>query len=133
MSIGARMQGRLDRLELSPDGVARAARLPADLVLRLLEDRAPLPRGQRLVKLAEALETSVAYLIGLDPDAEVPAEYLQDDQGELGLLAVDENTLLHAYRRLDVSSRAAILRVLLKMSPEPEELEKKPLQLAPRK
>jgi hypothetical protein len=127
------LQGRLDRLELSSDGVARAAKLPADLVLRLLEDRAPLPRGQRLVKLAEVLETSVAYLIGLDPDAEVPAEYLQDDQGELGLLAVDENTLLLAYRRLDVSSRAAILRVLLKMAPEPEELEKKPLQLAPRR
>lgn len=133
MSLGTRLQGRLDRLELSSDGVARAAKLPADLVLRLLEDRAPLPRGQRLVKLAEVLETSVAYLIGLDPDAEVPAEYLQDDQGELGLLAVDENTLLLAYRRLDVSSRAAILRVLLKMAPEPEELEKKPLQLAPRR
>ncbi len=79
------------------------------------------------------METSVAYLIGLDPDAPVPEEYLHDDQGELGLLAVDEHTLLHAYRRLDISSRAAILRVLLKMAPEPEDMERKPLQLAPRR
>ncbi len=133
MSIAARLQGRLDRLEMSPDAAARAAGMPAELLVRLTEDRAPLPRGKRLAKLAEVLETSVAYLIGLDPDAPVPEEYLHDDQGELGLLAVDEHTLLHAYRRLDISSRAAILRVLLKMAPEPEDMERKPLQLAPRR
>ncbi|MGI4745085.1 MAG: hypothetical protein ACRYGI_13895 [Janthinobacterium lividum] len=133
MSIAARLQGRLDRLELSPEQAAHAAGLPAGLVLGILEDQVPLPRGQRLSKLADALETSVAYLIGLDPDAPVPDEYLQDDQGELGLLAADEDALLRAYRRLDMSSRAAILRVLLKMAPEIEDLERKPLQLTPRR
>ncbi len=132
MSIAARLQGRLDRLELEPDQAARVAGVPVDLLRRILADQAPLPRGQRLVKLADALETSVSYLIGLDPDATVPPEFLQEDQGALGLLALDEETILRAYRRLDVSSRAALLRVVLKMSPEPEEMEKKPLQRAPR-
>jgi transcriptional regulator with XRE-family HTH domain len=133
LSIATRLQGRLERLELAPDEAARAAGLPADVLRRILENEAPLPRGQRLVKLAEALETSVAYLIGLDPDAVVPEEFLQEDQGALGLLALDEETILRAYRRLDMSSRAAVLRVLLKMAPEPEDMEKKPLQRTPRK
>ena len=128
MSIATRLQGRLDRLELEPEQVARVAGVPVSLLHRILLDQAPLPRGQRLVKLAEALETSVSYLIGLDPDAPVPTEFLQEDQGALGLLAVDEEAILRAYRRLDVSSRAALLRVALKMAPEPEEMEKKPLQ-----
>ncbi len=132
MSIAARLQGRLDRLELEPEQAARAAGVPADLLRRILADQAPLPRGQRLVKLADALETSVSYLVGLDPDVPVPPEFLQEDQGALGLLALDEETILRAYRRLDVSSRAALLRVALKMAPEPEEMEKKPLQRGPR-
>ena len=133
MSLAARLQGRLDRLELVPDAAARAAGLPVDLLVRLLRDEAPLPRGQRLMRLAEVLQTSVAYLIGLDPDAPVPAEYLEDDQGELGLLAKDEDALLRGYRRLDVASRAAILRVMLKMAPEAEELERRPVQLPTRR
>ena len=132
MSIAARLQGRLDRLGLEPDQAARVAGVPAELMRRILTDQAPLPRGQRLVKLADALETSVSYLIGLDPDVPVPTEFLQEDQGALGLLAGDEEAILRAYRRLDVSSRAALLRVVLKMSPEPEEMERKPLQRAPR-
>jgi hypothetical protein len=80
----------------------------------------PIPRGQRLLKLAEALGTSVSYLVGLDPDVAPPQELLEEDQGSLGLLAGDEDALLRAYRRLDVSSRAAALHVLLKMAgPEP--------------
>ena len=127
-----RVQGRLDRLDLSPEHAARAAGLPADFIRRLLDGRLPPPRGQRLVKLAEALATSVSYLIGLDPDTLVPAEYLEEEQGSLGLLAGDEDALLRAYRRLDISCRAALLQVVLKMAPESETLEKKPRQGAPR-
>ena len=123
-----RVQGRLDRLDLSPEHAARAAGLPADFIAKLLDGRAPPPRGQRLVKLAEALATSVSYLVGLDSDTLVPAEYLEEEQGSLGLLAGDEEALLRAYRRLDVSSRAALLQVALKMAPEPEALERKPRQ-----
>lgn len=120
-----RVQGRLDRLDLSPERAARAAGLPDDFIGRLLDGRAPPPRGQRLVKLAEALATSVSYLVGLDPDMPVPDEYLEEEQGSLGLLAGDEDALLRAYRRLDISSRAALLQVALKMVPEPEALERK--------
>ena len=119
-----RLQGRLERLDMEPDDVGRAAGLPMGTVRKLLDDQVPLPRGQKLLRLAEALSTSAAYLIGLDPDAQIPDEFLEEEQGNLGLLAGDEDALLRAYRRLDVSSKAALLQVVYKMSPEPEALEK---------
>ena len=128
-----RVQGRLDRLGLSPEYAARAAGLPADFIARLLDGKLPPPRGQRLVKLADALATSVSYLVGLDPDVPVPPEYLDEEQGSLGLLAGDEEALLRAYRRLDMSFRAALLQVALKMAPEPELPEKRPRQGSPRR
>jgi hypothetical protein len=116
-----RIEGRLERLGLDFATVAADAGLPPDLLQRLGDGRAPVPRGQRLVRLAEALSTSVSYLVGLDPDTEPPQELLEEEQGSLGLLAGDEEALLRAYRRLDVPSRAAALHVLLKMAgPEPE-------------
>ena len=130
--LAERVQGRLERLELAPEDAARAAGLPADFLHRLFEGSAPPPRGRRLVKLADILATSVAYLIGLDPDAAVPPEYLEEDQGELGLLAIDEDTLLRAYRRLDISARSALLQVVLRMAPEPASDERKPRQIAGR-
>ena len=123
-----RVQGRLDRLGLTSEEVARLAGLPAGFIENLLDKNVPSPRGRRLIRLAEALSTSVSYLVGLDPDAVVPEEYLQEDQGVLGLLAGDEEALLQAYRRLDVASRAALLQVILKMAPEPAVFEKKPRQ-----
>jgi len=124
-----RVQGRLDRLDMTPDAAARAAGLPADHIHKLLDGKLPPPRGKRLIKLAEVLATSVSYLVGLDPDVPVPDEYIQEDQGTLGLLAGDEDALLRAYRRLDVSSRAALLQVVSKMAPEPEAQERKPRQV----
>ncbi len=127
--LAERIQGRLDRLGLSQDEAARAAGLPAVFMERLLDGNLRPPRGKRLVKLAEVLATSVSYLIGLDPDSPVPAEYLEEDQGSLGLLAGDEEALLRAYRRLDVSCRGALLQVVQKMTPEPDLHEKKPRKL----
>ena len=126
--FAARVQSRLERLELTAGAVAVAAGLPAALVARLAAGEGPPLRGRRLVRLADALETSVAYLVGLDPDAAVPEEYLAEDQGDLGLLAGDEEALLLAYRRLDVSSRAALLQVVRKMAPEPVADERRPRQ-----
>jgi transcriptional regulator with XRE-family HTH domain len=117
----ARIEIRLDRMGLAPETLCREAGLPPDFLDKLRSGKAPVPRGKRLIKLAEALGTSVSYLVGLDPDAPPPQEVLEDDQGSLGLLAGDEEALLRAYRRLDVSSRAAALHVVLKMAgPEPE-------------
>ncbi|HEY4250944.1 MAG TPA: helix-turn-helix transcriptional regulator [Roseomonas sp.] len=107
---------RLDRIDLTPEEVFARAGLPGDFLQRLVEGKALPPRGQKLVRLAQALGTSVAYLVGLDPDAPPPPELLEEDQGTLGLLAGDEEALLRAYRRLDVASRAAILQVVLKMA-----------------
>ena len=123
-----RVQGRLDRLGLSPDAAAAAAGLSAAALRGVLEGGTPPPRGKRLVQLAEALSTSVAYLVGLDPDDPVPGEYLQEDQGELGLLAMDEEALLRAYRRLDMPTRAALLLIAARLSPEPVADEKPPRQ-----
>ena len=128
-AFAERVQGRLDRLGLSAAEAARTAGLPSGVVEMLLDGNAP-PRGRRLLALAAALDCSVAYLVGLDPDAAVPDEFLQDDQGELGLLATDEEALLRAYRRMDVPARAALQLVAARMAPEPEVAERRPRQVA---
>ena len=127
-ALAERVQGRLDRLDLPAEAAGRAAGLADDFLERLLDGRMAAPRGRRLAKLAEVLATSVSYLVGLDPDAEVPPEFMEEDQGSLGLLAGDEEALLRAYRRLDVSSRAALLQVARKMAPEVEAAERAPRQ-----
>ncbi len=125
--LAERVETRLDRLSLSPEAAAHRAGLPPDSIARLLSGRAPPPRGTALRKLAEVLECSISYLVGLDPDAEPPAELLREDQGSFGLLSGDQEALLRAYGRLDVASRAALLRVALKMAgPEPEPAAAKP-------
>ena len=116
-----RIESRLERLGLSPEAAARQAGLPADFLERLRAGKATVPRGQRLVALAEALATSVSYLVGLDPDTAPPAELLEEEQGSLGLLAGDEEALLRAYRQLDVPTKAAVLLILRKLiGPEPD-------------
>jgi transcriptional regulator with XRE-family HTH domain len=128
MEFADRVQGRLDRLDMSSDDLAGLAGLPVSFIRGMLAGDVPPPRGKRLIKLAEVLATSVSYLVGLDPDTPVPDEYLQEDQGSLGLLAGDEEALLRAYRRLDMSSRAALIQIVLKMAPELDAYEKKPRQ-----
>ena len=127
--MGERIQGRLDRLGMTPEDAARQVGMAADALQKVVDGRVEAVRGKQLTRLAEVLSTSVGYLVGLDPDQAVPEEWLAEDQGQLGLLAGDEEALLRAYRRLDVSSRAALLQVASKMAPEPEQLERKPRQV----
>ncbi len=127
--MGERVEGRLDRLGLEPHAVAAEIGMSPSGFRELLEGGPVTIRGKRLVRLAELLSTSVSYLIGLDPDEAVPEEWLVEDQGQLGLLASDEEALLRAYRRLDVSSRAALLQVVAKMAPEPEQFERRARRL----
>jgi transcriptional regulator with XRE-family HTH domain len=124
-----RVLGRLERLDLTPEKASRQAGLPPGFVGLIIEGKQDPPRGQRLAKLADTLSVSVSYLVGLDPDTPVPLEYLEEDQGSLGLLAADEEALLRAYRRLDMSSKAALLQIVQKMSPEPEADEKQARQV----
>jgi transcriptional regulator with XRE-family HTH domain len=119
--MAALIEGRLDRLGLSPEEASRQAGLPADFLERLAAGRVPPPRGQKLIKLAEVLATSVSYLVGLDPDTPPPPEVLEEEQGSLGLLAGDEEALLRAYRRLELPQKAAVVLVVRSMAePEPE-------------
>ena len=118
--MAALIEGRLDRLGLTPEEASRQAGLQADFLDRLAEGRVPPPRGQKLIRLAEALATSVSYLVGLDPDTPPPAELLEEEQGSLGLLAGDEEDLLRAYRRLEFPQKAAVVLVVRSMAgPEP--------------
>ena len=122
----------MDRLDLGVEAAAQGAGLPASRLRKVLEGTAPPPRGKPLLRLAEILATSVSYLIGLDPDAPVPEAWLAEDQGNLGLLAGDEEALLRAYRRLDVSCRSALVQIVLKMAPEPDHDEREPRRTKPR-
>lgn len=122
-----RVEARLERLDMTAAEACRKAGLPPDQMERVRDGRAPVPRGQPLIRLAEALATSVSYLVGLDPDTAPPNEVLEDEQGSLGLLAGDEEGLLRAYRRLDFAHKAAVLAVVRKMAgPEPEPDAKPP-------
>ncbi|WP_328702247.1 helix-turn-helix domain-containing protein [Belnapia arida] len=114
------IEGRLERVGLTPEEASRAAGLAPDFLDRLREGRVAVPRGERLRRLAEALFTSVSYLVGLDPDVPPPAEWLEEEQGSLGLLAGDEEGLLRAYRKLEFSAKAAVLLVVRRMA-GPEE------------
>lgn len=118
--IAERVGGRLERLGLPPAEAARRAGLTPDALDRILAGGA-LPRGAKLIKLAEVLDCSISYLVGLEPDAPPPDELLQEDQGSFGTLTPDQDALLRAYGRLDLVSKQALLRVAQRMAgPEPE-------------
>jgi hypothetical protein len=106
--IAARIEGRLERLGLSVEAADRQAALPAGSVLAIVEGLADLPRGAAFRRLAAALEVDEAFILGLEPGDLIPPEMLEEAQGELGLLAPDEDALLRNYRRLEVPLRAAV-------------------------
>lgn len=120
-ALRERIQGRLDRLGLSAEQASQAARLGPERLPQILAGRMPLPRGKALRDLAEALGCTLSYLVGLEPDEPPPEELLQEEQGTLGaLLAGDQEALLRAYGRLDLSGKAALLLVAQRMAgPEP--------------
>ncbi|MFT8244463.1 helix-turn-helix domain-containing protein [Roseomonas sp. BN140053] len=119
--MAERIEARLERLSLTPAAAAKKATLPPDAIEKILSGRAPSPRGTALRKLAEVLECSISYLVGLDPDVPPPPELLEEEQGNFGLLSGDQEALLRAYGRLDHASKAALLRVAQKMAgPEPD-------------
>lgn len=61
------------------------------------------------------------FILGLEPGDLIPADMLEDAQGNLGLLAPDEEALLRHYRRLDVPTRAAVVQLVSRAAgPEPE-------------
>jgi hypothetical protein len=80
-----------------------------------------------LRRLAVALDAGEEFILGLEPGDLIPAEMLEDPQGQLGLLAPDEEALLRNYRRLDIPGRAAVnLLVARAAGTAPEPAEEKP-------
>lgn len=122
-----RIETRLERLGLSPEEADGLAGLRTGAVRALIEARGRLPQGQALQRLAAALETELEFLLGLEPGDLVPAELLEEPQGELGLLAPDEEALLHNYRKLDVPARAAFGLILARAAgADPSVVPEKP-------
>lgn len=125
--IAARIDGRLERLGLTPEEVERSAGLPAGSVAALLRGEGRVPRGAALRRLAVALDVAEEFMLGLEPGDLIPVEMLEEAQGELGLLAPDEEALLRHYRRLDVPTRAAVVHLVSRAAgPDPEPKEEKP-------
>jgi len=110
--IAARIDGRLERLGLSADEADRQAGLPPNTVSAILDCSGQLPRGNALRRLAVVLDVDEAFILGLEPGDLIPPHMLQEAQGDLGLLAPDEEALLRNYRRLDVPTRAAVLQLV---------------------
>ena len=59
-----RIAARLERLKLTPLTAASQAGLPRDTIRNLFRQEGSLPRADTLVKIAEALETTVGHLVG---------------------------------------------------------------------
>ena len=83
-AMAERIDARIERMDVPAAAVLKEARLASDFLDKLRLGKVPLPRGQRLIKLAEALGTSVSYLVGLDPDVAPPPEVLEEEQATLG-------------------------------------------------
>jgi hypothetical protein len=132
--IAARIEGRLERLGLSGPEGDRLAWLPPGTLDALMGGSGRLPRGTALRRLAAVLDVEEGFLLGLEPGDLIPPEMLEDPQGELGLLAPDEEALLRHYRRLDVPSRAAVLHLVSRAAgPEPVEEPVKQVGRRPRR
>ncbi len=122
----------MDRLGLSAEEADSLAGLPAGAIAAILAGTGSLPRGTALRRLAVALDAGEEFILGLEPGDLIPAEMLEDPQGQLGLLAPDEEALLRNYRRLDIPGRAAVnLLVARAAGTAPELAEEKP-QARPR-
>jgi hypothetical protein len=119
--VAGRIERRLDALGLLPEEVDAKVGLPPGTTERLRGGHGPIPGGRFLRGLCAALDTDEAYLLGLEPGDLVPAELLAEPQGELGLLAPDEEALLKHYRGLSVPLRAAVALLVAKAAGVEEE------------
>lgn len=127
--VAERIERRLDAMGLGPDEVDARVGLPPGTTDRLRERRGPIPGGRFLRGLCAALDTDEEYLLGLEPGDLLPAELLVEPQGQLGLLAPDEEALLKNYRSLSVPLRAAIALLVAKAAGvEEEQAEHRALQ-----
>ena len=120
--IASRVEARLDRMGFTAEEVDRRAGLPPGTVAAIIRQAGKLPRGNALRRLAAALDVAEDFILGLEPGDLIPSEMMEEPQGELGLLAPDEDALLRHYRRLDMATRAAVILLVSRAAgPEPEQ------------
>lgn len=83
MTLGERIEERLKALELSQAELARRARVPQTTMNGLI--RGNSRTTPHLIRIAQALETTAAYLMGEtdDPKAEFSEMVLSSDEQEL--------------------------------------------------
>lgn len=110
--VAGRIERRLDALGLRPEQVDAQVGLPSGTTERLRQGSGFVPGGRFLRALCAALDTDEEYLLGLEPGDLIPAELLLEPQGELGLLAPDEEALLKHYRSLSIPVRGALALVV---------------------
>jgi hypothetical protein len=65
--IASRVDGRLERLGLSPEEADQQAGLPVGTVSAILRQSGRLPRGNALRRLVATLDVSEEFLLGLEP------------------------------------------------------------------
>lgn len=83
MTLGGRIEARLKALDLSQAELARRARVPQTTMNGLI--RGNSRTTPHLIRIAQALETTAAYLMGEtdDPKAEFSEMVLSTDEQEL--------------------------------------------------
>ena len=94
-----RISIRLNDLGLTAITAARKAGLPRDTLRNLFRENRNLPRADTLIRIAEALETSVGYLLG-------EIAFPGNDPNDPGVLTLAEKAILAA-RPVPVVARAA--------------------------
>lgn len=105
MTLGGRIEGRLKALDLSQAELARRARVPQTTMNGLI--RGNSRTTPHLIRIAQALETTAAYLMGEtdDPTAEFSEMVLSADEQELirtyrEMQDGDQQVIRHATHRL---------------------------------
>jgi phage repressor protein C with HTH and peptisase S24 domain len=83
-TLADRIQYRLERLGMSARAASLKAGLGPDGVRNVLRGKSASPRGETLRRLAQVLETSVHFLVGLDEDEPLPAELVDDGAAVAG-------------------------------------------------
>jgi transcriptional regulator with XRE-family HTH domain len=107
VTLGDRIRERLEVLGISQAELARRARVPQTTLNGLVNSDAR--STPHLVKIAQALQTTAAYLTGDTHDPALEA-------APAAALASDEERLLTIYRQLTKSDRAALRRLLARMA-----------------
>lgn len=97
MDIAARIQKRLNELNLTANAASLRAGLPRDAVRDILTGKSQNPRGDTIMKISIALETDPAYLLIGRP----PTMYPGTDQDEDVFLPIKHTVAAGAWREIE--------------------------------